>query len=486
MTVAETVRAVGLPLDGRGLIELSVARKHVAALAEFRKGAGRIVHDSNVLDSDIAWACLMSLADTAEFVREASRIQWFFHPRQSQNLDPLERYGAGIFPWLAAFAQGGVLRNVPWCVRALLNELGTREAWDLLESCYEVVEDDREGPGPFASDSTGDVDDAGIDLSPPAPSERSDAAETALLDFAQAHPEIALPPLMDKSAAGDEGAQLLIQMLFVTIGPSAGYAAAVAALGKEAAAARFEALGLPTALSETLVESGLDQSAESGGGWPTFFQADSSLAYQSLRLVVLREEEGDGWVVLFERLEGSTLDELCISRYASSLVFGNGILPVRPSCELFLDADWDEDGDNALVGPEGELSVNRELLSTFEPLRATASDVDDLHETLLIRAYLDYAPTAFWTDPDELADDLGLEGYAVLLVSDGFQHTVPPDSEEEDPEGVDAHLRGLPGESPVFKSLTRAIAARDPSLFEPGESNLHWRLHLGKTDLSSA
>ena len=33
----------------------------------------------------------------------------------------------------------------------------------------------------------------------------------------------------------------------------------------------------------------------------------------------------------------------------------------------------------------------------------------------------------------------------------------------------------LPSQSPVYRSVARAVAAGDPLLFGPGESNLDWR-----------
>lgn len=453
MTVSDSARATGLPLDERGLIELTHARERVAKSSDFRKGRGRFVGGNYQLDSDLLWACLMSLESTEEFVREATRLAWYFHPRAHQNLEPLERYGVGIFFWLSSFKRGAVLVNVPWCVLPCLNALATREAWELLYSVNHVLQDERSGPGPFAVDSAGDVDLVELGLNDKAPIDRSDQAARALLAFAEANPEVALPWLVVRAAEKDAAAKSLLRMLMASLGPSASFAIAAEALGEESATAHFETLGLPTALTDAMILNVLDYSARSSDGWPPLFQAHAERAYHGLRLVAFRERSGDGWVVLFERLESSALDSIVLRRFAVSLAFGCGELPAQAKLELF----FDEVDPDTLVGPAGEISVARD-------------DVRDT--TALVRAYLAEFPGAFWTDPEELIHLLGLDGYDIIADSDAFEHVVGSDSANVDEARVQAHWRVLPSQSAVYRSLSRAIAASDPGLFQPGPSNL--------------
>ncbi|HEY4241815.1 MAG TPA: hypothetical protein VGM88_18460 [Kofleriaceae bacterium] len=89
-------------------------------------------------DADALWAALLALDDAAEFVREAKRLRWEFHPRGSTNTELHERYGDGILPWLATRVQGGVLTDMPWCIAPLLLACGSPDAaalaWTVTET----------------------------------------------------------------------------------------------------------------------------------------------------------------------------------------------------------------------------------------------------------------------------------------------------------------------------------------------------------------
>ena len=140
---------VGLELDGRGLIKLEVARKIVRGATEFRKVDAT---SDGVTESDRLWGALMSLEDAGEFVREATRLRWTFHPRKSSVRDPVQRYGEGVMPWLQSFVHDGVLVNVPWCVTECLNALGSADAFNLLMGLTDVIHYEGEpGPGPLRS-----------------------------------------------------------------------------------------------------------------------------------------------------------------------------------------------------------------------------------------------------------------------------------------------------------------------------------------------
>jgi hypothetical protein len=119
--------------DERGLMPLDEARAHLAGIKAFEKGGGRDGGEVGwVLDSDIAWAALLSLADAEEFVAAASRLKWKFSPRGFDNIDLYLRYGEGIVPWLATRLVNGVLTNTPWCVLPCLLACGSAAAFDLV------------------------------------------------------------------------------------------------------------------------------------------------------------------------------------------------------------------------------------------------------------------------------------------------------------------------------------------------------------------
>jgi hypothetical protein len=148
--------------DARGLMALSEARTRIAGLAVYRKGDGVMVDGTFVLESDLAWAALLSLEDGDEFVREATRIRFEFHVRGQDNTAAVERYGAAVLPWIAANVDaGGVLRNVPWCLLPCLLAIDGEEALSLALSIRGVSSDERVGPGAYAADQQGDVDRAG-------------------------------------------------------------------------------------------------------------------------------------------------------------------------------------------------------------------------------------------------------------------------------------------------------------------------------------
>ncbi|MFI0350733.1 hypothetical protein [Actinomadura sp. 9N407] len=122
-------------LDERGLMPLAQARDLLARTRVFRRGEGEMVDGRFVLESDRAWAALLSLADAAEFVPVASRLAWEADPRGRDNLALYERYGDGVLPWIATRVDGeGVLHDKPWCVLPCLFASGSAEAFGIAAS----------------------------------------------------------------------------------------------------------------------------------------------------------------------------------------------------------------------------------------------------------------------------------------------------------------------------------------------------------------
>ena len=60
------------------------------------------------------------------------------------------------------------------------------------------------------------------------------------------------------------------------------------------------------------------------------------------------------------------------------------------------------------------------------------------------------------------------DGVEAIVVSSAFHHTDGPDA----PSALPASSRTLPSESPVYRSLARALIERDAQAFAPGTSNV--------------
>lgn len=232
-------------------------------------------------------------------------------------------------------------------------------------------------------------------------------------------------------------------------------------------------------LSEESVIALLD--GETQGEWPVFRSEEVRLAYHALRLIVFRKPKGDGYAIILETLLGAEEGKLYLLR---SIVSPDAVVLAedRGDAELYLERRWNPTGENVIVGPAGEVTVAAEDLEALEPKRATVSVQEDMLYTLLVRAYLQAEPTAFWASEDvlrsRLAADFDLNGYEHFLEFIAFEHVVGTTWIAGDPGDIDAAWRKLPSESETYRSLAQAIVAGDASLFVPGKSNLDWRLHL--------
>jgi hypothetical protein len=157
--VGSAIRDARVEPDDRGLMPLAEARRLVEAAKVYRKGEGETKGGTFVLESDVLMAALLSLADTAEFVKHAKRIDWQFHVRGRDNVAPFERYGSGIVEWLATrISKDGVFVNVPWCCAPCLFAIPTKEALQVAlraRAMHELLPGqpkDGTGPGAFAAD----------------------------------------------------------------------------------------------------------------------------------------------------------------------------------------------------------------------------------------------------------------------------------------------------------------------------------------------
>lgn len=477
-------------LDARGLVPLARARKIVRSGREFRKGAGTMIDGSFVLESDVLWAALLSLEDASEFVREARRIAWYFHPRGHDNVWLVKRYGDGILPWLADHVdEDGVLHDVPWCVRPCLLAIGTEEAGEIvlrIRARSAAERFDMRGPG--AADDPGDVDRR------PPPIEKDEGDKIAR-EWIAAHPDVAFRLLAKKTDAGDARAAELLQA-HAPARPGGAFACAKVALGEARASKLFERSKLPKALTEEAILNVLDGYAEGRAettfsAWPLFnTDVDGRNEYHGLRLVAARARpgDGDGWGIVIERITGCYQNIFGVEVYCyGSDVDGGMNFDAGRSLDIDFgdppDEEWPDDFGldldlKAIWGAGGPLLVGPGLLESCD-LRpgATTEDDSNASSSLMLRAYLAIYPHAFWTAPAEAVKVLGLgDDPEIVVVSTAFEHVLGTNGGSNESDH-DAKWCKPPSRSKTYQSLAAALVARDKTRFVPGTSNLDWRLH---------
>lgn len=490
------------PLDDRGLMPLEKARALVRGTDEFRKGTGRMIGGTFVLESDRLWAALLSLADADELVREGRRLRWFFHPRGEDNTALLDRYGEAIVPWLFDFIhENGRLVNIPWTVVPSLMALDRQDVFDRLWSVRTVVDGiGTEWPGPFAADNAGDADKrAGVDLHGSAPAEADNSANGLLIEWASAHPRIGYGSIARLAKMGDERARHLLRRS-AQAHPRAIYQSVRDALGEEEAAAAFEAAGAPKDLEPVCVLQGL-YVAMRKGCWPVFIGPEAepehagdpgARAYHAMRMVAARAKDSDVWGVVFERLEGSDAESFRLHRYLITSHKGRGHAFETPP---FATDDDDEEPRApeeiegvTVSGPAGDLELEDAMIETLDlrPDKVTAEGAPSRF-AVLVRAYLTKFQRAFWGDGREVAALLQIDGdYDVVVDSDAFEHVLGQLGEDDPgPDGYDVAWHVDQDESDTYQSLAIALCSNDASVFVPGASNLDWRLHARFTENDS-
>jgi hypothetical protein len=313
--------------------------------------------------------------------------------------------------------------------------------------------------------------------------EADDSANGLVIEWLYEHPEVGFPCLARQSDLGDERAKRVLKSLAQS-GPDEVFGHVATALGEPIARGIFERAGAPTELDEPCILVTLD-AAMSNDEWPDLFSADADHAYHAMRLVAVRARTGDGWGIAFERIQGADVDSAATQPflYGSNVVSGHreaDDLPFTIYVEKEDDDNADVEGFDGVEveGPAGSLVLKESMLKDLDlrPGLATARRVSSDKLSLMLRAYLAKHPGVFWSDAHEAASWLQLgesDEFEVIAVSDAFEHCVGPDGPAAYPE----LWKAKPSESAMFQSLVRAIVKRDGSLFEPGESNLDFRLH---------
>ena len=238
------------------------------------------------------------------------------------------------------------------------------------------------------------------------------------------------------------------------------------------------------ALTARSVLDHLDAACEQD--WPDFGGV-SSLEYHAMRLVALRERGTDDWGLVFDMVRGCFLDphEFAAAGVVSK-IYGPSVPPhavhVPAKRNVRLEATPHADDDRSLdgvrvAGPAGELVFEPRLVEAYDLRPGKVCNADGLSERpadlLLLRAYLTRHPGSLFPPLAESAALLQGTEADVLLVADAFEHVLGRAAAEGDPAVDRFAIR--PSESETWRSLARAIAARDAGLFVPGASNLDWR-----------
>ena len=435
-------------LDDRGLVPLAEARATVAATAAVERD-----------NLDAVWAALCSLADGDELASAAAHLDWQMPPRGKDNVAFVERYGAGALAWLRTRIGNGVLVNHPWCVLPCVMALDDPGALDLLLDVDGVIAD-------------GGSMTAWVFTRAPVPDDRAALAAAALdlvLAWARRHPDVAYPRLAARARTSARAADALRAL--AAKAPT-DVAARLAAAGEGGLVAALE---LPTAVSVDAILAELGTASEQS--WPVFHaNVDGRLEYFGQRVIAVRAPQGDGWAIVFERMQGSDPDMFQIARYAYGPYTTNGL-----DFDQFHGLDFELEGEDdapvfrgsTATGPAGAMRIDESIFARHDlrPGRNTEHGSWSAR-TVAIRAYLAEHPGCYWPPAEEALGAAGLPDGEVLFVADAYQHPCyAAADEDEHPWQIGV------AESPVMRSLIDAVIARDPTRFAPGDSNLDWRLH---------
>lgn len=446
-------------LDARGLLPVDAARA--------------ILESASIVDRDsldAIWAAMLSLEGAKELVESTAHLEWQMPVRGRDNVALVERYGKDALQWIRTRSRHGVLINHPWCVVPSILAIDDAAALELLLSVDGVAID------------AGDMkywQFTPADLSGREEEHRRGALDM-VLEWTRLHPDVGFPLLARHARNNARAAEALRKIALVAPG------VVKSRLERAGELQLATDLGLPLQLTAESILAPLDQACSGqGNGWPWFVQGvDGRTEYFDLRLVAVRATTGDGWAIVLERLQGCDPDSFQVNRYA----YGPGTVNGSDfDHSHFLESDFDiECEEDAPVfhggiahGPAGDLTLDESLFAKHDLRPGTSCEFGGWPaRTLAVRAYLAEHGNVFFPPPEEALAAANVEGSEVFLVSHAFAHVSGNPMPDHEPKPW--HV--LPSQSKAYRSLAEALVARDPSLFEPGDSNLHWSLHSESED----
>jgi hypothetical protein len=230
--------------------------------------------------------------------------------------------------------------------------------------------------------------------------------------------------------------------------------------------------------------------------WLTF-RGISAFEPHAMRLVVLRERATGDWGLVFEQICGEILDpDLPVGIGVATKIHGPSVpahavnVPFRRPVALTA-TDHDRRSLSlegvVLTGPRGTLRIEQAFLAAHDLRPGFVANFDGLTESpadvLLVRAYLAAHPGSLFPALSDTVAALSGNLEDIFLVTDAFEHVLGPAGGGEPPP-LD-RFAILPSESPTYRSLARALAADDPTLFIPGPSNLDHRLWATAPDANA-
>lgn len=495
--VARAMEDAAVVTDARGLMSIQRAREIVSVSTVFARGAAEEVASQIVLDSDRLWAALLSLEDGAEFVRAASRLSWEFQPRGHYNVAPAQRYGDAIEEWLLSHVDGSTLRNVPWCVKPCLLEVGTAAVFRGLWALREIME--RSAGEVDSPAGEGLADPASDDpfLDDPTAEDRAVAPEVAALlhRWIQRHSAVGFGELARLAVSGDARAREVFEAA-ARRSPAEVASAAESTVGADAAQLLFLQLEIPAQLEPAAILGVLDLAAEwevdsEGFPWPMFRTGVAGhWEYHALRVTAARSVVGDQWGILFERITGGDPEYASVDfyRYGSNVPSGMWVGAGRylglgaPEGLQEAEGQWEAGGAQAanriageVLGPEGVVLCVDDTIAAHDlrPGHSTESTGGG-GGVLTIRAYLAHFPHAFWSTDEDVLRILELPDAEVVCSATDFAHVTGHAMSTDE---IEASVCRSPSESVTYRSLAQAICDREATAFVPGQSNTDWRLH---------
>jgi hypothetical protein len=421
LSFEKVAKAEGLALDARGLFSLEEARAVLSTMRTYTRE-----------NADVVWGSLLSLESAEEFVVTASSVEWKVpHLRGWDNEDAVTRYGAGVLPWLEALLD------------RIKGKVGASPAfpWNFVWTHLLAV-------GPAAVEAVlrvrreGDADPDGLG---------------PLTEFLARHGEPAWQALSKADEAGSPAAKRALDLLGKR-NPRV--------VVKHLKRSRSQA----PPLTPEVVLRVLDAAASAQLGermpWPALRATGGHFEYHAMRVITVREAKGDHWGVLIEVVQGDLLDRKAewpavIQQY----VYGSKV----PAS-----------GGRYLVDARPlKVKVKKRPLDAatiqkldLRPGASITGSVEHWPDVLAIRAALREQPAALFPPPAKVLKVLKVPKAKVVNVTEAFEHV----------DGVvhgKGALRKLPSESVAWRTLAEALAARDPSKFDPGVPNTDWRLHVG-------
>jgi hypothetical protein len=377
------------------------------------------------------WASLLQLPNGASFVDVARRLRWDCDPPGMDNIDPVDRFGADVLPWLEDhLLDGGVLVNTPWCIAPCLIALDDPRAFDLLWRTTRITRSTKRG-GLLLDGKTRSPSALGLRGGRTGPH-----VDKLVEDWIAAHPERAREELARRA--------------------------------DEARARKKLARLAPATLDERAILDVLDNCANGavqtdGPAWPLFhMNVDGKWEYHALRLVAVRAG-GPDWGLLLERITGCN-DGASIQRYT----YGNKVRSgLRVGERSFLDIEVDGD---EVRGPQGNLRITSDLIRQYQLRPGWCIEKgNNAAFVLALRTYLGRFPDALWPPARRAIAWLGLRNARVVIESRAFEHVLGKGR---------GKWRLSPSRSMTYRSVAQALVATDGKLFVPGPSNLDWRLHV--------